>query len=797
MRTRDQLQLRFARGDLRRNAGVNVALALVLVLCAFLMATGSMVVERLVGSIDQLFAQAEPPHFLQMHSGDHDRAALDAFAASRSDIEAWTVVDLVGFDGSSISWERSSTGETGDLSDSLIDNLFVSQNPDFDYLLDEHGEIARPGDGEVFVPVAYQQRFGLEVGDELGVRTDTDTQQLRVVGFVRDTQMASSLSSGTRFLVSGPQREALADGGGDEEIIVEYRLHDPAQTSAFQGAYERDEALPKNGQAVTFDMIRIINAFSDGLVAVALVFASLVLIGIALVSLSFVIRGSLQDQVRQIGAMKAIGIPDRDIRGLYLSKYRLLTVVGCVAGGGLAIGATALLTAGISRNYAAAPVTPWTIVVPLIALALVYAIVLTICRALLRRVRRIEIVSALVHGSTVSERRRAGRVRRRGGKPVGGGLAGGWGGIDARLARTDLRAEFGRWTLLPVVFGLAALLMTLPANLLSTFESPGFVSSMGAPESDLRADIQFADDVDAQRAALVSALGTDERITQVRAYANVLGVVAGEEGPESMRIEVGDYSGSTIDYVEGAAPAGGDIAVSVLNAEKYALSPGDRLTVQLDGTPHALRVSGIYQDVTSGGYTAKMQGDVESGARSYVLYADTSAGADPARVASDYRDAFPDASVIPMRDYVSQTLAYVTDALRTAANITLVFGLGVALLITALFLRLQLSRDRRKMGILSALGFSLREIAAQVRGKTLAMAGVGVVVGVLVAATVGGPLIGGLIALAGLGIAHLDLTPTAWVVYGLYPPALLATALLGAVLLTVSLRRTDTSSWLT
>ncbi|MFV0407869.1 MAG: ABC transporter permease [Propioniciclava sp.] len=797
MSRRDSLTLRYAQGDLRRNPGVNVALVTVLLLGAFLMATGAMVTERLVGSINQLFDEAQPPHFLQMHSGDYDEAALDSFAASQPAIEAWTVVDLLGFDGSALSWERSSTGESGDLSASLIDNLFVSQNPDFDYLLDEQGEIAQPRDGEAYAPVAYQRTFGFEAGDEIGVRTDSGVQQLEVVGFVRDAQMASSLSSATRFLVSESQWESLAEaGGGDPEIIIEYLMQDPAQTNELQTAYERDDALPKNGQAVTFEMIRIINTFSDGLVAVALVFASLLLIVIALINLRFVIRGTLQDEVRKIGAMKAIGLPDRQICRLYLSKYSLMTVIGCVIGGVLAVGATVLLTGGISSSYSSAPVTVWTVVIPLLALAAVYAIVVSICRGILRGIRRIEVVNALVHGSTLSEGQRA-RAARRSGRRVGrSSLAHGGGGMNGRLLRIDLLSEFKQWMLLPLVFFLVATLMTLPANLLSTFESPRFVTSMGAPESDLRADIQFSDDVDAQQKELVDALESDDRILEVRPYANVLGFVDGEEGPESLRIETGDYTGSTIDYISGSKPADGEIAVSVLNAEKYALAPGDEIKVTFDGVPRQLRVSGLYQDVTSGGYTAKMQGAIESGALSYVVYLDTAEGEDPTAVALDYQEEFPEASVVPMREYTSQTLAYVTDAFRTAAMFAFVFGIGVALLITALFLKLQISRDRRKMGVLSAIGFSAREIAGQIRGKSVLMAGAGVALGVLFSALCGGPMVGGLLSLAGLGIVELNIMPTAWVVYGLYPLSLIGVGYLGAVLLTASLPRLDKSAWL-
>ncbi|KII00244.1 hypothetical protein LP52_02760 [Streptomonospora alba] len=249
----DSLHFRSAYRDLTRNKGVNVALVVVLVLSAFLMATGSMVMERLVGSVDQLFDEAKPPHFLQMHRGDYDPGALTRFASEHPEIDAWLVEEMLGFDGAAIAWHRPATGESGDLSDSLIDNLFVTQNEEFDFLIDETGAIPRPSRGEVYVPVAYQQRFELEAGDELAIKTDTGIRELRIDGFVRDSQMASSLSSATRFLVSDADfRESDADfreleraGGGAPEIIAEYRLTDAASATELQRAYESDEALPK------------------------------------------------------------------------------------------------------------------------------------------------------------------------------------------------------------------------------------------------------------------------------------------------------------------------------------------------------------------------------------------------------------------------------------------------------------------------------------------------------------------------------------------------------------------------
>lgn len=799
MRRPDSLYLRHAANDLTKNKAVSVALVVVLTLSAFLMATGAMVMERLVGSVDQLFEEAKPPHFLQMHTGDHDPEALERFASEHPEIEAWHVVDMLGFDGPTVSWQRPATGESGDLSDSLVDNLFVTQNDEFDFLLDETGGIARPAEGGVHVPVAYQESFDLEVGDELRIRTDTGHHDLRIEGFVRDAQMASSLSSATRFLVSEADFAALERaGGGDPEIIAEYRLADPSDASELQRAYEADEALPKNGQAVTFQMIRMVNAFSDGLVAVALVFVSVLLIAIALLNVRFVIRGSLEDEVREIGAMKAIGLPDRSIAGLYLAKYSVMTLFACLVGGALALVATDLLTRGIQVNYAEAPTGPLTFLVPVIALTVVYLFVMALCRGVLRGVRRIQVVGALVHGSTLDERQTARRARKQARNARRGGLTSYRGvGVSGRLAWLDLRAEGRQWVLIPMVFFLAAVLMTLPMNLLSTFDSPRFVTYLGAPQSDIRADLQFSDDVDAVREDVLADMHADDRLTDVRVFAQVLYEAEGEEGWQSMRVEVGDHAEGTVEFIQGGPPGSGQIALSALNAERYGVGVGDELALRDGGgEPTAAEVSGVYQDVTSGGYTAKAQGEQETAAAAYVVYADTVEGADPTAVAADYREQHPAASVVPMREYVQQTLSYVTGAFQGAAVLAFVFGVGVAALITTLFLNLRLTRERRRMGVLSALGFSTGEIITQVRAKILLAMVVGTVAGLVFAATAGESLVGLAVSLAGLGIVELAFITNPVMVYAVFPLALVGAGYLGAVVLTARLRGADKSSWL-
>ena len=795
---KDRLYLRYSRNDLKRNWGVNTALMAILVLSAFLMATGCMVMERLLGGINQLFEEAKPPHFLQMHTGDYDAKALDDFAATHPEIDSWFIEDMVGYDSSSLTWSRSSTGESGSLAASLIDNLFITQNKKFDHLLDGSGTVVEPRNGEGYVPVAYQDTFGLRVGDTLSVQTDTGPRDFTISGFVRDSQMASSLSSATRFVISPDDFAALESaGGGSSEIIVEYRLTDASRASALQTAYDSDHSLPRNGQAVTFDMIRLINAFSDGLVAVALVFASLLLVVIALINLRFVIRGTMEDEVREIGVMRAIGLPTRAITGLYLGKYSIMALLACVIGGLLGSFATNLLTASIVKNYSSSTPGLATVLTPVIALVLMYLLVVGICRSILRGIRRIEVVNALVHGSTLNDQQTARKAAKLARRARSTSLSAGHGSINRRLSLADLRAEMGQWILIPLVFLLASLLLILPMNLLSTFTSPRFITYMGAPESDIRADVQFSKEVEATRSELVRALENDQRLTNIRTYANVLYETQGKEGWETLRVEVGDYSANTVKFLTGSRPENGQIALSALNAKKYNVKAGDTMTIRLDGQPSTVTVSGTYQDVTSGGHTAKMQGSVTEGAASYVIYAETVGDADPMTIAAEYDSQYKHASIVPMQEYVKQTLSYVTDAFRSAALLSLVFGLAVSALITGLFLKLRLTRERRRMGVLSALGFSRNELISQVRLKTVLTVAVGTIIGTVFAATLGEGLISGLISLTGIGLTNLSFIPNPLLVYIGYPLLLITVGFLASVPLTAGLRRGESSEWLT
>jgi putative ABC transport system permease protein len=147
--------------------------------------------------------------------------------------------------------------------------------------------------------------------------------------------------------------------------------------------------------------------------------------------------------------------------------------------------------------------------------------------------------------------------------------------------------------------------------------------------------------------------------------------------------------------------------------------------------------------------------------------------------------------------YVGQTLFHVTRALRGVAGAAAGLGIGVSALVVVLVLRLHLVQERRRMGALSAVGFSIREILGQLRGRALIAILAGTAAGLVLAGTGGQAMIGSALGLAGLGITHLDLIPNPWLVDLAVPLALIAAGGLPAIAVTSPLRHADTGDWLT
>ena len=86
------------------------------------------------------------------------------------------------------------------------------------------------------------------------------------------------------------------------------------------------------------------------LVAMVILVISIGLIIVSFVVLKFTIRFTISEEFREIGVMKAVGLPNTSIRSLYIVKYFGIAIVGAGIGYVCSIPFGKMLINSISQN---------------------------------------------------------------------------------------------------------------------------------------------------------------------------------------------------------------------------------------------------------------------------------------------------------------------------------------------------------------------------------------------------------------------------------------------------------------
>lgn len=753
---------RLLTADLRRRRAVSASLLALVTLAATLVATGVGLILRTAAAIDGLWAAAQPPDAVQMTTGEVDPQAIDKWVATRSDVADHQVITTLPVAGASLTIDGRSQAE------SVLEPAFVTPSPRFDFLVDAQGRPVDPAPGEVVLPVYYLDMGVAQVGDKVEVASAAGPVHLTVRDFARDAQMNPSLVTSKRLVVHADDFTRLHGQLGPTEHLVEFRLHPGHSAKALLDDYAA-AGLPATGIALDGSVFWLMNGLTTMLVAVVALLAALLLVAAAVVALRYALLAAVEADVRQVATLQAIGAPTRFVSRLYLTKYAALIGAGALLG----CLASLPLTRAMDRTvllYLGQPPFTWSQVWgPVGVVALLGLLVLATCWLALRQLRKLSVVEALRRGTLAKVRVRRSRsrlVRSRLSVPT-------WLGLRAALARGS--------GLLVAILATALTIMVVPANVASTFAHPDFASYIGVGAgADVRLDVREGD---VDFAALTEQLSADPQVTKMAALVTRQYEMLSSDGQwETVVVEGGEHATFPLRYQSGGAPAAPtEIALSANQADAVGAEVGQPVQLRAVQTGPAeppastLTVSGIYQDLTNGGRTAKGEPSVAAPPVWQLAYVALAADVDPATWAAQVRADHPSIKVTEIARYADQTLGATTRQLGVVATVACGAALALAFLITALFTVLSVARSRADIALQRALGMRRRDIAGQflLRAGVLALVGIGG--GQLVSLTLGQRAFAAL--LGSFGAPGVRFLPTAWVVWGALPAALLLTTL--------------------
>ncbi|BCD29454.1 hypothetical protein BC30102_2490 [Bacillus cereus] len=381
---------RMLKRDFSQNKMIITILFMFIMLSSLLMASASSNVINLLNSMNQLFKVSNAPHFVQMHAGEIHQKSIDSFVAKTPFVKKQQTAEMIQIGGSNIFIKKKNEAEHN----SVMDISFVKQNSNFDFLLDLNNEVINVRKGEIGVPIYYMQKYKLRIGDKIWVVKNNNELELTISSFVRDVQMNPSIVSSKRFVISDEDFERIKGNFGESEYLIEFQLTDVNKINEFEILYQSSN-LPQKGPSITYSLFKTLNSLTDGIIAAVLIIISALLMLIASLCIRFTIMTSMEEDYREIGVMKAIGITSKEIQRLYVTKYVVIAASGCICGYILSLFVTKIFTANISLYMGTANTSVLHFIVTLIVTTLLFLAVILFCRIILRNFRRITAIDAL------------------------------------------------------------------------------------------------------------------------------------------------------------------------------------------------------------------------------------------------------------------------------------------------------------------------------------------------------------------------------------------------------------------
>ncbi len=756
------------KNDIRRSKLITITIAAFITVAAALTALAASLTVNLLGAINNMMQTAKTVDFMQMHTGDVDMNQIQSFVETNDSVEDVQVLPFLNIEGAEI----IIGGES--LEWSMQDNGFTVQGERFDFLLDLNNEIIQPSDGEIYIPVYYMQEGAAQLGDTVTVHGVKFT----VAGFMRDSTMNQALVSSKRFLVNRSGYEQLLPFGMPEHLI-EFRLKDGVSAADFEAAY-LNEGLPSNGPpSVTKMQVQLMNGMTDGIMIAVLALIVILVTIVAFLCIRFTLLAKIEEDYREIGVLKAVGLRNGAIKKLYLAKY------GAIAGCSSALGF--LLSVSLSNPFmnsirlymgdggAFLPGLLWG----LAGSAVIFGVVLLYVRKVLRRFRKISAAQAIRYGAP-REKSKSSRTFKLSNRRL---LS-----RNVFLGIKDILSRKKLYVTMLTVLIISAFIMIVPQNIYNTISSKSFSKNMGMGVSDASIYISSTqtEDVTQKSAETAAALASDPDVEIYNVTTAVMLDMKADNGvTQRLRVNLGDHTVFPINYSRGAPPLGtSEIALSTLNADDLEKQVGDEIVLMIGGAEKTLTVCGIYSDITSGGRTAQAVfgesgGDLLS-VSATVTFRD---GADIPAIISRYKERFPFAKVYGMEENIRQTMGSMMDAINLASYVAMGVSALLTLLVTLLFMKMLVTKDRTSIAVLKSTGFTVRDIRRQYITRAFVVLVMGVVIGTILANTLGE--FAGIVIVSSFGASAFSFTVNPWFAY-LFAPLLIAACVYTATRLGVS-----------
>lgn len=740
------MYLNILKKDLKRKKTMNIILLIFIILAVMFVSSSVNNLVAVTTALDGYFEKANVPDYFVATKGTAEKGKNTSEIIKDLDyvtdykIEKCYYANPNAIEYKGVKKELNGSG--------IICSFDDSYNTYFD---SNNNEITKINEGEIYLRKGLLSVLGISVGDKISITIADVSVDFTVKGAIKDALFGSSNMDSPRFVIN--QADFNKYDSSEQTVPYEGQLIYISTTDIDKLAQEvtNDTAIIFKGTKSLFKTTYMMDMIIAGLLLVMSVF----LIIIAFVILRFTITFTLSEEFREIGVMKAIGIRNLKIRGLYMVKYLAMSIIGTIIGFVCGIPFSNMLIKQVSENIVIGDENGFLISIA--ASILVLLIIMLFCYNCTRKIKKFTPIDAIRNGQTGERYKKKGimKLSKSHLRPI------------PFMAINDILSGLKRFLIVMATFAISILLVTVILNTMTTLQSDKLVSWFSMKQSDVYI-VNFSVDsfitsdghekIKKEFASIEKNL-SDNGIEAKCAIESLFRftVTKGEKSYNSIAFQGTGTTPDEYEYMSGTAPQSVDeVALTYIVADNIGAEIGDTVEITTKSGTEKYMVTAIYQSMTNMGEGIRMHQDIEldysqaMGFFAYQInYTDNPSDSQEAERIELIKELYPDYTVYTGGEYIDHMIGGAAGYMSSVVYLVLLIVIIINVLVAVLMERSFFSKERAEIAMLKAIGFTNRAIITR---QTLRMAIVMVVstiLAILLAEPVGQLAVSGIFRIMG------------------------------------------------
>lgn len=782
---------RILKKDLRRKKTMNIILLLFVIISSMFAASSVNNIVSVVNGIDYYFDKAGMSDYSILAMDRNGVDTISPMLDSASSVDGYKRERVIYLYKNGVLLN----GE-GRLDFSNAAMLMSVDRAKLNFFTEDNKKLESVKKGKVYISANTYYNSDLKEGDVLDIKVGEASFRFEVAGLVKDALLGSTFMSNPRFIINEEDFKLYENDPSTVNYAGGIFYIDTAQPDSVKNAITESSSILFDGDKEMMHTTYIMEI----IVAAMIMIVGIFLILISFVVLRFTIRFTLTEEFREIGVMKAIGIKNRSIRKLYLTKYLGISVVGAVIGYFLSIpfgnmmlqSATKTMVLGNDSNF----------LLSILSSAAVVVIILLFCYGCTRRVNKLSPIDAVRSGQTGE------RFCKRSLLSLSKSRL----GAQSFLPANDVVSAPKQYTIITLIFTVCLLLIMILANTANTLRSEKLLFLFGTTESDLFiTDHSYSMDIMGGTKTIDECNKDIEKILADNGMPGKVHFEAWFQIPTEAKgirenviyLYCRDTKCSDYVYQKGTPPQNkNEIAFSPLTAKKFGVDIGDKVKLKINGKTEEYLITALFQNMDQVGSVCRLHEDVElidremSSAFPFQVDFDDHPDKDTIEERKEkLKDILNIEEIFNTAEFVNETTG-VSDTIAAVKDLVLIISIVIIVMIAVLIERSFITKEKAEIALMKALGFKDRAIIRQHASRFAICAVISGIIAAAICLPITKLSIDPIFGIMGAseGVEYL-IKPVE--VFVIYPIAVLASAVAGAALTafyTKTIKASDTSN---